>query len=250
MYQQLSNSRLPGGQNLYGLSIGVLCLDSKFPKPPGHIKNASSLPFTVVYETVAGATVQKLLNDPKPEFILPFIEAAKRLQQAGVKAITGSCGFLALFQQELADAVDIPLFASSLIQVPLAFQLGGGRAPVGVLTASKANLTEKHFAAVGAGNVPVVVQGMEQQPEFSEVILKGERDDMDIALVEQEVVDAALTLYQEHPEIRTLVLECTDMPSYAWRIQQQIPLPVFDLTTLTTMVHDCVRRSPYQGYWN
>ncbi|XXK22678.1 aspartate/glutamate racemase family protein [Arenicellales bacterium nBUS_48] len=243
-----SCNHLPGGQNLYGVSIGVLCLDTFFPKPPGHIKNASSLPFTILYETVAGATIQKLLNNPEPAFILPFIEAAKRLEQAGVKAITGSCGFLALFQRELAEAVSIPVFASSLIQVPLAFQLGGGHVPVGIITASESSLTHRHFEAIGAGDIPVVIQGMEDQPEFSSVILRAERNDMDLSIVESEVVDVAQQLQTRHPEIRSIVLECTDLPPYAWRIQQVLKLPVFDLTTLTKMVHDCVRRQPYQGY--
>ncbi len=32
---------LQGGYNMYGMPIGVLCLESYFAKPPGHIKNAS-----------------------------------------------------------------------------------------------------------------------------------------------------------------------------------------------------------------
>ena len=96
---------LEGGPNICGVTIGVLCLDSRFPKPPGHIKNPSGLGFPVLYETVRGATVAKLLNDPQPTFIDPFLEAAKRLESEGVRAITGSCGFLALFQRELAEAV-------------------------------------------------------------------------------------------------------------------------------------------------
>ena len=156
-----------GGQNICGVSIGVLCLDSKFPKPPGHIKNPSALPFTLLYETVPGATVKTLLTSPGDDFIKPFIEAAKRLEAGGVRAITGSCGFLALFQKELSAAVSIPVFTSSLIQVPLVFQLTGGEAPVGILTASKTSLTPKHFDAVGAANIPVVVQGMEGYAELT-----------------------------------------------------------------------------------
>ena len=236
-----------GGQNICGVSIGVLCLDSKFPKPPGHIKNPSGLDFTVLYETVEGATVKKLLSNPTPDFIKPFILAAKRLEAEGVRAITGSCGFLALYQKELADAVSIPVFASSLIQVPLVYQLTGASAPVGILTASKNSLTQKHFEAVGAGHIPVAVQGMEDYPEFTEVIIEARRNSMDIARVESEVLASAQALYKSNPKIRAIVLECTDMPPYAHRLQAELGLPIFDLTTLATMIHSTVVRAPYSG---
>ena len=239
--------KLQGGPNICGVTIGVLCLDSSFPKPPGHIKNPSGLSFPVLYETVRGATVAKLVNDPSPEFIVPFIEAAMRLEAEGVRAITGSCGFLALFQRELAEAVSVPLFASSLIQVPLVHNLMGRRGKVGVLTASGPNLTPRHFAAVGAGDIPVAIQGMEDYREFREVILEGQRSEMDIAKIENEVLAAAKLLVKSNPEVGAMVLECTDMPPYAHKLQQRLGLPIFDLTTLATMVHDAVLRLPYEG---
>mgnify|MGYP002525368684 CR=1 FL=1 len=114
-----------GGQNICGATIGVLCTESYFPKPPGHIKNPSALPFPLLYETMTGVTVPKLLDNPTSEMLEPIIAAAKRLESEGVRAITGSCGFLALFQKELSEAVSIPVFSSSLIQIPLAFQMTG-----------------------------------------------------------------------------------------------------------------------------
>ena len=239
--------KLKGGTNICGVTIGVLCLDSRFPKPPGHIKNPSGLTFPVLYETVRGATVDKLINDPTPDFIEPFLEAARRLEQEGVRAITGSCGFLALFQQELADAVRVPVFASSIIQVPLIYNMLGRRGSVGVLTASGPNLTPRHFAAVGAADIPVTVQGMEDYQEFREVILEGQRDAMDTAKIETEVLAAAKKLARSNGEVGAIVLECTDMPPYAHTLQKATGLPIFDLTTLATMVHNAVLRHPYQG---
>jgi hypothetical protein len=79
---------LKGGPNICGVTIAVLCLDSRFPKAPAHIKNPSGLRFSVLYETVPGATVAKLVNQPSREFIELFLDAAKRLQAEGVGAIT------------------------------------------------------------------------------------------------------------------------------------------------------------------
>ncbi len=236
-----------GGQNICGASIGVLCLESYFPKPPGHIKNPSSLPFPVLYEMIDGITVPDLLNDPKPEMLEPFIKGARNLQAEGVRAITGSCGFLALYQKELAASVSVPVFASSLIQVPLAFNMTGAEAPVGVLTADASALTPRHFDGVGAANIPVAVKGLEQTDEFAEVILRNTRTRMDTDLIEAEVLQAARDLKREAPEIRSVVLECTDLPPYAARIQQELRLPVFDLVTLAHMSHAVSARSPYLG---
>ncbi len=238
---------LKGGPNYYGVTIGVLCLESYFPKPPGHIKNQEGLGFPVLYETIRGATIAKLIEQPSTEYIAPFIEAAKRLEKEGVGAITGSCGFLALCQKELANAVNIPVFASSLIQVPLAYHMLGNDKIVGVLTANASKLTKVHFASVGAVDIPVAVEGLEDSIEFREVILEGKRNDMDMTLVEEEVMEAVTRLQKNNPNMGALVLECTDLPPFSAKIQQQINLPVFDLTTLTKMVHDVVMRKPYSG---
>ncbi len=236
-----------GGQNICGASIGVLCLESYFPKPPGHIKNPSSLPFSVLYEMIDGVTVPTLLKNPTPELLGPFIAGARRLEAEGVRAITGSCGFLALFQKELAAAVSVPVFASSLIQVPLAFHMTGANAPVGVLTADASALTPKHFEGVGAAGIPVAVQGLEDSTEFPEVILRNTRTRMDTDLIEVEVMQAVRNLKRRDPGIRSLVLECTDLPPYAARIQEELQLPVFDLTTLAQMAHTVSTRSSYSG---
>lgn len=238
---------LKGGTNICGATIGVLCLDSKFPKPPGHIKNPSGLDFPVIYETVTGATVPKLLANPGPEFIKPFIKAAQKLEAEGVRAITGSCGFLALYQRELADSVNVPVFASSLIQVPMVANMLGGPSRVGIVTASANSLTDRHFAAVGASNIPKVVTGLDESTEFREVVLEGLRNDLDIAKVEREFLESVTSLINENRDIGALVLECTDLPPYAHRVQEEFALPIFDLTTLATMVHNAVARVPYSG---
>lgn len=235
-----------GGRNICGISIGVLSLESYFPKPPGHIKNPSSLPFTTCYEILEGITVPELLNRPSDAMIERLCEAARKLERQGVRAITGSCGFLALFQRQVAEAVSVPVFLSALIQLPLVYQMT--RAPVGVLTASAPALTDRHLAGVGARDVPIVVQGLQDCEEFGAVILRNERDDMDFDKVQAEVHAVMATLLARAPDIRALVLECTDLPPYAFNLQKTFGLPVFDLITLSAMVESGIRQQPYQGF--
>ena len=61
------------------------------------------------------------------------------------------------------------------------------------------------------------------------------------------MIKVAKKLVKSNNDLGAIVLECTDMPPYAHALQKAIDLPIFDLTTLATMVHDAVLRSPYQG---
>lgn len=121
------------------------------------------------------------------------------------------------------------------------------KAPVGVLTAKSSALSAEHFAGVGADNVPVVVMGLEDTEEFAAVILRNERNEMDLSLVEDEVMKAAKLLKAKAPDIRSVVLECTDLPPFAASIQHALKLPVFDIITLAEMAHRVTTRSPYTG---
>ena len=238
---------LRGGPNIYGVPIGVLCLESYFAKPPGHVKHAQTFDFPVAYKVIEGATTKKIVDAPGSDLIGPFVEAARELEREGVKAITGSCGFLALYQRELADAVDVPVFISSLIQIPLVKCMLKSDQKVGVVVARKGSLTPAHLEAVGAAGVPICIAGMDGQPEFNEVIIDGSRLALDLDRLETELLSVVETLAQENPDIGAIVIECTDMTYYSPLIQERVGLPVFDLITLTKMVHDAVTRRGVQG---
>ena len=238
---------LRGGPNIYGIPIGVLCLESYFAKPPGHVKNAQTFDFPVTYKIIEGATTKGIVEDPDPALIEPFVEAARELEREGVKAITGSCGFLALFQRELADAVNIPVFTSSLIQIPLVHAMSRRDRKVGVLVAKKKALTPAHLEAVGAAGVPVCVAGMDDQPEFCEVIIEAKRLELDLDKFQAELFSVVDGLVGENPDIGSIVIECTDMTYFSHLIQRRVNRPVFDLITLTNMVHQAVCRTEAPG---
>jgi len=238
---------LKGGTNLCGIPIGILCLETYYGRPPGHLRNASTFRFPVMYRIVQGATAMRVVKEADPELLNPFIRAAQELEQEGVMAITGSCGFLALFQDQLADCVNIPVFTSSLIQIPMVYRMLRRNQKVGILTASKSTLTEAHLKSVGAETVPVCVAGMDAQKEFCEVVIEGSRNELDVARLGEEVLAVVGGLAEDHPEMGALVIECTDLPPFAHLIQEKIHLPVFDIVTLTNMVYETLVRTPYRG---
>ncbi|MGH2492400.1 MAG: aspartate/glutamate racemase family protein, partial [Candidatus Limnocylindria bacterium] len=161
---------LKGGRTLYGLAVGILMLDTRFPRPPGDVGNAATWPFPVRYRIVKGAESRRVIGETDPALLTPFIAAAKELESEGVRAITTSCGFLAIFQRELQAAVSVPVLTSALLQVPLVSRTIGPESRVAILT-SRDQLTERHFTGVGwsTKDIPVVVSVLPQDAQVTNV---------------------------------------------------------------------------------
>lgn len=233
-------------QSWYGESIGILILDATYPCIPGNVGNASTFPFPVRYKVVKEASIERLIKKRDKTLVQPFIDAAIELQEEGVKAITGACGFMALFQREVSAAVDVPVFLSSLLQIPFIYQIKNQK--IGIITADSKSLTPEHFISVGVNKeIPLLIGGMEDQKEFREAILE-EKGTLDSDLIESEVVGVAKKLITENPDIGALVLECSDLPPYAHAIQKEVNLPIFDFTTMIQYVHTALVRKEFQGF--
>ena len=242
----MMREKVKGGQNIYGLSIGILMLEAITPRIPGDIGNATTWGFPVVYSVVKGASPTRVVKEADPELLKPFIEAAQDLEKLGVRAITTSCGFLALFQKEMTEAVNIPVFTSSLIQVPMVYKMLKSNQKVGVITADSRSLSKKHLACVGAESVPTVIIGTEEE-EFSRVFV-GNKPLLDVEEARSTLINAARKLISHNPEVGAIVLECTNMPPYAKSIQEAVKLPVFDIYTLTNMVYSALVREDFTGF--
>ncbi|HJA79701.1 aspartate/glutamate racemase family protein [uncultured Desulfovibrio sp.] len=235
---------LQGGKLYYDTPIGILCLDSQFPKPRGHLRNPRTYPFPTVQYLIRGVDVARLLFHPTPELIEPFLEGARELERQGVLAIAGSCGFMARFQARIAAEVRVPVLLSSLVQLPLLRLMHGEGAVIGVLTASARSLTQDHFANCMTDRQSVRIQGMEHNPEFSETILEAKRNCFDMERLQQEVVDTA-TAFAAREGLDALLLECTDLSAFAAPIQRAVNIPVYDINTLVTYAASAVMRQDY-----
>jgi Asp/Glu/hydantoin racemase len=229
--------RVQGGYNLYGFSVGILMLDTQFPRIPGDMGNATTFPFPVRYHRVPGASPDLVVRKGSRELLPAFIEGARFLAHEGVRAITTNCGFLAKFQRELAAAVSVPVFASSLLLVPMVHRMLPPGKAVGILTVDATSLTPEDFESVGVtSDIPVAVAGLETEKEFTRVLL-GNQLVLDVEAARREHMRVAQRLCAEHPEIGALVLECTNMPPYRADLQAATGLPVFDIVHLVQMVH-------------
>jgi Asp/Glu/hydantoin racemase len=229
--------RVQGGYNLYGFSVGVLVLDTRFPRIPGDMANAATFPFPVRYHRVAGASPELVVRQGAQELLPAFIDGAKYLEQEGVQAITTNCGFLSKYQRELAAAVHIPVFTSSLLLVPMVHRMLPPGKAVGILTVDATSLTPADLEGAGiTADMPLAVAGLETEREFTRVLL-GNQLTLDVELARREHIRVAQRLCAEHPEVGALVLECTNMPPYRADIQAATGLPVFDIVHLVQLVH-------------
>ena len=229
-----------GRKSIYGAPLGILMLDARFPRIPGDMGNATTWPFPVLYRVVRGASPEAVVLRGAAGLLPVFIEAARDLVDLGAEALTTNCGFLSLFQAEIAAAVNVPVATSALMQVPwVQATLPPGRR-VGLLTVSGSTLTPAHLAAAGVpADCPRV--GTEDGREFFRVIIAQEKPDLDVAAAERDLVEAGRALVARHPDVGAIVLECTNMPPYAAALRDALELPIFDITTMIRWFHAGLR---------
>ncbi len=216
-----------GGKTVYGATIGILMLETRFPRIPGDMGNALTWPFPVMYKTVGGASPDRVVRQKAEGLLDAFVEAAREMVRDGADGITTTCGFLSLMQGELADALGVPVATSSLMQAPMIQSLLPPGRRVGVLTISKESLTPEHLTKVGvATDTPV--WGTEGGTEFSRVILNDE-DRLDVEAARADLVQAASDFQAAHPDLGAILLECTNMMPYAADVRRATGLPVFSI---------------------
>ena len=214
-----------GGKTVYGAAVGILMLDTRFPRIPGDMGNAASWPFPVLYRVVRGASPEHVVKREASGLLPEFVAAARDLVADGVDGITTNCGFLALFQDALAEAVGVPVASSSLMQVPLVQRLlPPGKTP-GIVTICAEALSEAHLSACGVP-LDTPLAGTDDGEEFSRVIL-GDEEVLDVVKARADILTASRQLLARSPQVGALVLECTNMPPYAADLSAMLGVPVY-----------------------
>jgi Asp/Glu/hydantoin racemase len=224
-----------GGKAIYGASLGILMLEARFPRIPGDMGNATTWPFPVLYKVVRGASPDRVVRRGAEGLLQDFLDAAADLVAQGADGITTNCGFLSLYQRELAAHVRVPVATSSLMQIATVERLLPPGRRAGVITVSAASLTKRHLELAGApADTPVV--GTDHGAEFTRVLL-GNETELDIEKAEGDILAAGRALLRQSPEVGAIVLECTNMCPYANALRRHVGLPVFDMVTFATWFH-------------
>ena len=220
--------------------IGILCWETghvprglmQLESLVGNSTNPGSYRYPVRLNPVRGANVHTVLENPSRDVLAQMIADAQAMAADGIAAITTSCGFNAIFQEELASALSIPVFTSSLLQVPMVQRMVGPQAEVCIVTANASALRPEHLSAAGIERTTgLQLVGLEQCTEWRRMFTEPEQD-IDLALIEKEILSTCLAARSAHPAVRAFVLECTDLPPFSAAIRQQTRLPVFDFITM------------------
>lgn len=225
--------------------IGIIILDTKFQRILGDIGNSKTWKFPVIYRLMKEIYPNKIVNqkDFRTSIMAMAIRTARELEEVGVDAITTTCGFLAKYQKEISNNVSVPVFTSSLLQIPMIYQILNQEKKIAVITANSKTLTGEILSCVGIKNIPLIVTGMENKNYFQKVFVSNQLVNFSRDRIKNEIIETVIDLINfHHDEIGAILLECTNMSPYAHDVQETINLPVFDICSLMNWVYSGLKK--------
>ncbi len=208
--------------------IGILQLDTGFPRFVGDIGNPATFCFETIYRTVPGASVAAAVTDEElpAELIGELMSAARCLEREGASVIGTSCGFLAPLQHAVQQHLQVPFISSSLVLIPFLRQIYGGRSPVGILTYDKRKLGMRHLREVSGEYLHIY--GLDPESAWFRAIA-GQLENITREDACRDVLAVVGQCVGEVPGLQLLVLECTNFSPFKKRIREETGVPVFDL---------------------
>ncbi len=240
----------------YGMGLGIILLNDAYPGFPGDVRNPSAFPYPIQYEIAEGVTNKTLVYDKNPgQCREAVIRAARKLESLGCRAVAAECGYFAFFQKDVADQVDIPVFMSSLLQVPFIQQVIGPKKKVGIICAQHQYLSGQHLMNVGIDpDSNYVIAGAQDEygvTEFDNLWNPNKRPEVPEAYydkAEEQMVNCARQFVDKNPDIGAIMLECTGMQPFARAVQREVELPVFSWGTLLDYAYSVVNHRDYYGH--
>jgi hypothetical protein len=193
---------------------------------------------------VDGLTVDRIF-DHDQGFVEEMINSARELEREGVKAVTGDCGFMAIYQNEVKASVGVPVFLSSLLQIPFIKATLREDAGIGVITANAKSLTPDVLDKIGVDSETLVICGLEDLQNFREAAID-ETGFLDSDEIREEVCGAAKDLTAKHPEVESILLECSLLPPYGAQVQRVTGLPVYDYLTMIDYVYSSIVKRKFE----
>jgi len=214
-----------------GPELGIIMLNTRFPRPAGDIGNPNSFTMRVAHEVVPGARVSNVVSSASLEssLIEALIGAARSLETRGVRLITTGCGFLGAVQDAVQAEISTPFASSSLMLLEPLRRLYGPSRPIGVLTFDAVSLGPHHFP--GTYHPEVVIRGIEGGSELQRVI-RGDLAKLDVEAACADTVTAAQELVADAPEVSAILMECTNLPPYRAAVECALQRPVYDVHSL------------------
>ena len=232
-----------GGTAMAGFDIGIICLETTHALLPGNVQHARSYSFPVIYEAVSVDDPWRVMRG-EPALLPPILAAARTLRRRGVRAICGACGSFGFYQREIAAALDVPVFLSPLMLVPLIL---AGLAPdrrIGIVAGSAALIDQRLFDACGVADpTRLAMAPMADCSEFANMVAGRP---LDVALLRAQLGEVVDQLVRREPALGAILLQCSDLPPFAADLQAVTGLPIFDMTRMIAWVAGAVAYQPYR----
>jgi len=244
MYGYMSGLEQPGKgfpvspeRRVGGMAIGILRTNCLIPMVPGDVGNATTFKFPVLYKVMDEVEASQIVcSETNPHVLNGLIKGGKELEIQGVRAISTTCGYFGNYQREVAQALNIPVFLSSLLQIPLINRAIKPDQKVGIICASATKFSTGLLAACGVDDVTkVVVTDFQGIPDAKNVLLGPEY--FDSHKFEEGMIDLVKKFVSDNPDIGAILLECADLPPFAAAVRKTLNLQVYDLLTMVALIH-------------
>lgn len=231
------------GYPFYGQYVGVLVFSTVTPRIPGDAGHAASFRYPVRYEVVKGGFADLL--DYNAEIKENILKGCLNLKNAGIRGIIGDCGMMSLYQDCLGAEIGLPFVGSSLCQIPTVWQMIGRQGSIGILTGHSGLLNKKHLLASGwMEDIKLSIQGLQEEPHFREIVIQGGMN-LDVEQMKRDVLHAAAVLQEKTPDLRAIIIECSNLATYAGYLSYQCGIPVFDTMSAANLLSYAVHPPMY-----
>lgn len=220
-------------------TVGVIQLNTNFPRPLGDIGNpetfgSQSIVVKLDLATVADAISTEVIDGP---LLDEMVEVALQLEAKGCDLITTSCGFLGPVQSHVQANVTVPFISTSLLLLPFLKTVYSAPNDIGILTFDSRALRPHHFVGHDIGGV--VVQGLESDTELYRVISTDERA-LNEERAAREVTERVTKLIDEFG-VRCVIFECTNLSPYKSQVRSATGIAVFDLVDLVAFHRNALK---------
>lgn len=234
----------------FGEDIGMLLFGQWFPAIRyGHPCYAGTFDFPIRLKFIENplppenATPHELIK-LKGWNLEEWVKSSKELENEGVKAIVTGCGITGTMQKDLTEAVNIPVFSSTIQFIPPIYcSLNEKRKKIGILTVSSKILTRWDnmlFKACGVDpSIPVIIEGMSES-EYCDIWWSQLDKNYDPDKVSYAFSKVTEKMLKQNPDIGAIICECTEMPLYTKIIREKIKIPIFDANDMIKFVHNLV----------
>lgn len=203
-------------------SATVLQLDTHFPRIAGDVGAAETYIDDIEIIRVSGASVAGIVTaSPEGIDIAPFEEA---LKAAKGDVIVTSCGFLSYWQDHLEAQARRPIICSSLVALNRLKDYNIEN--LAILTYDATKLGPHHLGQ-HTRFAPCII-GLDPAAHLRAVIGGGALT-LDATRAAHETVETVRA--QTADSLRTLVLECTNLPPYKSALAAAFDVQIIDILT-------------------